>query len=331
MKVMMDRRRFTILTGALLVGPLAAYAQQLPAKIPRIGFLHPASPEDVPRRLPAFLDGLLELGYVEGQNVQVVVRWGEGKLERMPALAAELVDLKVNVIVAGTGAGEMAAHQATRTVPIVMAGSSDPVGDGLVASLGHPGGNITGLSMMAPELGAKRLQLLREMFPAASRVVAVLWNPNYAGMRARYEQVKVAAPTFGLNVTSAEVRDTTELDTAFETIVHEHPEALVLADPFTVSQRARIVEFVAEHRLPAIYESREFVEAGGLMSYGPNIADLYRRAASYVDKILRGAKPGDLPIEQPTKFELVINLKTANALGITVPPALLARANEVIQ
>jgi len=169
------------------------------------------------------------------------------------------------------------------------------------------------------------------MFPEASRVVAVLWNPNYAGMRARYEQVKVAAPTLGLNIRSAEVRDTRELDMAFETIVREHPEALVLADPFTLNQRARIVEFAAEHRLPAIYENSDFVEAGGLMSYGPNVSDLYRRAASYVDKILRGAKPGDLPIEQPTKFELVINLKTANALGITVPPALLARADEVIQ
>jgi putative ABC transport system substrate-binding protein len=328
----MDRRRFVILTGGLFAAPLAAHAQQIPTKIPRIGFLHPASPEGYAgMRLQDFRDGLHELGYVEGQNVQLEVRWGRGKLERMPALASELVDLKVDVIVAGTSAAEMAVHQATRTIPIVMTSSGDPVGDGLVTSLAHPGGNITGLSMMAPEMGAKRLQLMREMFPEASRVVAVLWNPNYAGMRARFEQVKGAAPTLDLAVRSVEVRDTTELEMAFETIVREHPEALVLTDPFTMSQRARIVEFVAEHGLPAIYENSDFVQAGGLMSYGPNLSDLYRRAATYVDKILRGAKPGDLPIEQPTKFELAINLKTAKALGITIPQSLLLRADEVIQ
>jgi putative ABC transport system substrate-binding protein len=314
-----------------LAAPLASFAQQ-PTKIPRIGFLHPASPGGVPgMRLEAFRDALHELGYVEGKNVQLEVRWGEGKLERLPALAAELVQLKVDVIVAATSPSVVAARQATPTIPIVMPVSSDPVGDGLVASLAHPGGNITGLSMMAPELGEKRLQLLRETFPEASRAVAVLWNPAYVGMRARFEQAKVAAPKLGLTVRSVEVRDTRELDVAFEAIVREHPQALVLSDPFTTGQRARIVEFAAEHRLPAIYESSDFVDVGGLMSFGPDISNLYRGAAVYVDKILKGAKPGDLPIEQPTKFELVLNMKAAKALGISFPASILLRADKLIE
>ena len=282
-------------------------------------------------RLEAFRDALHELGYVEGKNVQLEVRWGNGEFERLPALAAELVQLKVDVIVAATSPSVVAARQATPTIPIVMPVSSDPVGDGLVASLAHPGGNITGLSMMAPELGEKRLQLLRETFPEASRAVAVLWNPAYVGMRARFEEAKVAAPKLGLTARSVEVQDTRELDVAFEAIVREHPEALVLSDPFTTSQRARIVEFAAEHRLPAIYESSDFVDVGGLMSFGPNISDLYRRAAAYVDKILKGAKPGDLPIEQPTKFELVLNMKAAKALGISFPTSVLLRADKLIE
>src|SRR5258707_1620681 len=210
--------------------------------------------------------------------------------------------------------------------------SSDPVGDGLVASLARPGGNITGLSLMAPELGGKRLQLLKEVFPKVSHAMAVLWNPDYVGMRARFEQAGVAAPAVGLTVRSVEVRDTPDLDAAFEVIIREHPEALLLlADPFTISQRSRIVEFAAEQRLPAIYETSNFVDVGGLISYGPNISDQFRRAATYVDKILRGAKPADLPIEQPTKFELVINLKTAKALGLTIPQSLLQRADQVIE
>jgi putative ABC transport system substrate-binding protein len=282
-------------------------------------------------RLEAFRDALHELGYVEGKNVQLEVRWGNGEFERLPALAAELVQLKVDVIVAAASPSVLAARKATSTIPIVMPVSSDPVGDGLVASLAHPGGNITGLSMMAPELGEKRLQLLRETFPDASRAVAVLWNPAYAGMRARFEEAKVAAPKLGLTVRSVEVRDTRELDVAFEAIVREHPQALVLSDPFTTGQRARIVEFATEHRLPAIYESSDFVDVGGLMSFGPNISNLYRGAAVYVDKILKGAKPGDLPIEQPTKFELVLNMKTAKALDIKIPQSILLRADRVIE
>jgi putative ABC transport system substrate-binding protein len=327
------RRKFLgAMAGGLLAAPFATFAQQ-PAKIPRIGFLYPGFPEGVGKvGLQAFRDGLRELGYVEGKNLQLEVRWGEGKLERMPSLAAELVQLKVDVIVAATSPSVVAARQATRTIPIVMPTSSDPVGDGLVASLAHPGGNITGLSVMSPELGEKRIQLLKEIFPKVSHPVAVLWNPDYVGMRARFEQARGAAPAVGLTVRSVEVRDTRELDAAFEAITREHPEALLLlVDPFTFSQRSRIVEFAAEHRLPAMYETSDFVDVGGLISYGPIVAHQYRRAATYVDRILRGAKPADLPIEQPTTFELAINMRAAKALGIKIPDSILLRADKVIE
>ena len=329
---MSTRRRevLALLAGALAV-PLASFAQQS-TKIPRVGFIHPAPPGGIPGiRLVAFREAMRELGYVEGKTLVLEVRWGNGEFELVPKLVAELVQLKCDVIVAATAPAEVAAHQATSTIPIVMPVSSDPVGDGLVASLAHPGGNITGLSMMAPEAGEKRMQLLNETFPSASKAVAVLWNPSYVGMLARFEQAKVAAPKLGLTVRSVEVRDSKDLDAAFETVVRERTEALVLTDPFTLSQRARIVEFAAVHRLPAIYESSDFVDAGGLMSFGPNISDLYRRAAIYVDKILKGAKPGDLPVEQPTKFELVLNAKTAKELGITFPASVLSRADRVIE
>jgi ABC-type uncharacterized transport system substrate-binding protein len=326
------RRRLVLaLMAGALTAPFASFAQQ-PTKSARIGFLAPTSPQVLSTRLQAFRDGLRELGYVEGKNLQLEVRWGEGKLERLATLADELVQAKVDVIVAATSPSVVAARQATQTLPIVMPVSSDPVGDGLVASLARPGGNITGLSLMAPELGQKRLQLLQETFPKVSRAVAVLWNPAYVGMRARFEQAQVAAPAAGLTVRSVEVRDTHELDVAFEAIIREHPDGLLLlADPFTFSQRARIVEFGAEQRLPVIYESSDFVDVGGLISYGPNINDMYRRSATYVDKILRGAKPADLPIEQPTKFELVINMRAAKALGITFPESILLRADRVIE
>jgi putative ABC transport system substrate-binding protein len=330
---MTTRRRLVLaLLAGALAAPLASFAQQ-PAKIARIGFLSPASPAGGwDTRLQAFRDGLRELGYVEGKNLQLEVRWGEGKLERLPTLAAELVQLKVDVIVAASSPSVVAASHATRTIPIVMPLSSDPVGDGLVASLARPGGNITGLSVMSPELGEKRIQLLKEMYPKVSHAMAVLWNPDYVGMRARFEQARVAAPAVGLTVRSVEVRDTRELDAAFEAIAREHPEALLLlVDPLTLSQRSRIVEFAAEQRLPAIYETRDFVDVGGLISYGPNGLEQFRRAATYVDKILRGAKPADLPIEQPTKFELVINMRAAKALGIKIPESILLRADKVIE
>ncbi len=328
----MDRRTFIILTSVLPAILRPAQAQR-PSGIARIGFLSPASPAggwDI--RLQAFRDGMRELGYVEGKNFQLEVRWGQGDLKRLPILAAELVQLKVDVIVAATSPAILAAEQATQTIPIVMPLSSDPVGDGLVASLAHPGGNITGLSVMSPEIGEKRIQLLKEMFPKVAHVMDVLWNPDYVGMRARFEQARIAAPEVGLTVRSVEVRDTRELNAAFDAIIREHPEALlILVDPLTLSQRSRIVDFAAEQRLPAIYESSDFVTVGGLISYGPNGLDQFRRAASYVDKILKGAKPGDLPVEQPTTFELVINLTTAKALGIKFPESILLRADKVVE
>jgi len=328
----MDRRTFINLTVVLSAALRSAHAQR-PASVARIGFLSPASPAggwDI--RLQAFRDGLRALGYVEGKNLQLEVRWGEGNLERLPVLAAELIQLKVDVIVAASSPAVIAARQATRTIPIVMPLSSDPVGDGLVASLAHPGGNITGLSVMSVELGEKRIQLLKEMFPRVVRAMDVLWNPDYVGMRARFEQAREAAPLVGLTVRSVEVRDTRELNAALDAIVREHPEALlVLVDPLTLSQRKRIVDFAAEQRLPAIYEASDFVDVGGLVSYGANARDQFRRAASYVDKILRGSKPGDLPIEQPTRFELVLNMSAAKALGIKFPESILLRADRVVE
>jgi putative ABC transport system substrate-binding protein len=323
---------FIVLSGVLPAALRSAYGQR-PAGIARIGFLSPASPAggwDI--RLQAFRDGLRELGYAEGKNLQLEIRWGEGNLERLPILAADLVQMKVNVIVAATSPAVVAARQATRSIPIVMPLSSDPVGDGLVASLAHPGGNITGLSVMSPELGEKRIQLLKEIFPKLSHAMDVLWNPDYVGMRARFEQARAAAPAVGLSVRSVEARDTHELNEALDAIIREHPDALlILVDPLTLSQRSRIVDFAAEQRLPAIYESSDFVDVGGLISYGTNGRDQFRRAASYVDRILRGAKPGDLPIEQPTTFELVINMRAAKALGITIPQSVLIRADRVIE
>jgi putative ABC transport system substrate-binding protein len=326
------RRGFLLALAAWAIAAAPTALAQQPAKIPRIGFLHSGSPQGSETQLQAFRDGMRELGYVEGKNYQLEFRWGEGKLERVPALAAELVQLKVDLIVAATSPSVVAARQATRTIPIVMPLSSDPVGDGLVASLAHPGGNITGLSVMSRELGQKRIQMLREVFSKASLPMDVLWNPDYVGMRARYEQARQVAPAVGLTVQSVEVRDARGLDAAFAAIVREHPDALlILVDPFTRSQRSRIVEFAAAQRIPAMYETSDFVDAGGLISYGPSLPAQYRRAATYVDKILKGAKPADLPIEQPTTFELAINMKAAKALGIKIPDSILLRADRVIE
>jgi len=284
------------------------------------------------RFLEDFRSGLRDLGYVEGKNVQLEIRWGEGKLDRLPGLADELVKLNVDVIVAVNSPSVIAAKRATQTIPIVMPVSSDPVGDGLVASLARPGGNITGLSLMSPELGAKRLQLLKEALPKLSRPVAVLWNPDYVGMAARFRQAQVVAPSVGFGVRSVEVRDSGELERALETMDRERPDALViLADPLTVSQRMRIVEYAAQERLPVMYEVSQFVDAGGLMSYGPDTDKVVARAADYVDKILKGAKPGDLPIEQPDRFELVVNIRSAKQLGIAFPQSILLQADRVVE
>jgi putative ABC transport system substrate-binding protein len=331
---MPSRRQVAVAFGGLFAGvPLAGFAQRSPPKIARIGYLEASMPQNGSSRfLEAFRQGLRDLGYVEDKNVQLEIRWGEGKLERLPALADELVRLNVDVIVAVNSPSVIAAKQATPTIPIVMPLSSDPVGDGLVASLARPGGNITGLSVMSPELGAKRIQLLKQTFPKLTRPVAVLWNPDYVGMSARFRQAQRAAPAIGMGIRSVEVRDSRELELAMESMDRERPDALlILADPLTTDQRLRIVEFAATERLPAMYETSRFVDAGGLMSYGPNTDKIVSRAAAYVDKILKGAKPADLPIEQPATFELVINLKSAKALGIAIPEAILLQADRVIQ
>jgi putative ABC transport system substrate-binding protein len=323
------RRLLAALAASALAAPFATLAQ----KIPVVGYMSPVVPQNgSDPRFEAFRQGMRELGYMEGKNYRLEVRWGEGHLERMPEIAAELVRMKVDVIVAFSSPSYLAAKQATKTIPIVMPVVSDPVGDGIVASLAHPGGNITGMSLMAPELSAKRLQLLKEVLRQNSRTVAVLWNPAYKGMGARFRETKNVAPAVGMDIRSMEVSNLRDMEAAFDAVNRERPDGiLLLVDPLTLSLRDRIVEFAREKRLPAIYETREFVDVGGLMSYGPNVLAQNRRAAVYVDKILKGAKPGDLPIEQPTQIELVVNLRTARALGISIPQSILATADQIIQ
>jgi len=328
-----DRRTFLAGTGAvLLAAPFGAEAQQA-AKIARIGWLG-NSPSDLPHLREAFLQGLRDLGYVEGRNVVIEYRYAQGKPERFPALAAELVALKVDVIVVPNTPPALAAKQATRTLPIVFAFAVDPVTDGLVTSLARPGGNVTGLSNLAPELGGKRLELLTQAVPGVTRV-AVLWQPGGPAERTEKDiltRAEVAGRALGLRLQFVEARGPADVDRAFSDMTRARAGALnVLGSPMFTSERRRLVDLAAKHRLPAVYGRREYVDAGGLMSYAPNFADLFRRAATYVDKILKGAKPGDLPVEQPSKFDLIINLKTAKALGLTIPPSLLGRADEIIQ
>jgi ABC-type uncharacterized transport system substrate-binding protein len=326
------RRDFLIAAGALLAAPLAAEAQQA-AKVARIGYLS-TNLAALPNRPEAFRQGLRDLGYVEGRNLVIEYRYAEGKVEQLPALAAELVALKVDVIVASGTLAALAAKQATSTLPIVFSPAGDPVGSGLVTSLARPGGNVTGLSAFAPELVGKRLELLKQAVPGVSRV-AVLWQPGAFGERAEMDTLKraeVAARDLGVPLQFVEARGPADFDRAFSDMTRARAGALtVLASNMFNSERRRLVDLAAKNRLPALYSARELVDAGGLMSYGANLADLNRRAATYVDKILKGTKPADLPVEQPTKFELVINLKTAKALGLTIPQSVLARADEVIQ
>src|SRR5688572_11708052 len=329
----MDRRRFllTALVGAL-AEPFAAEAQQA-AQIARIGWLG-INRAASPHLSEAFRQGLRDLGYVEGRNVMIEYRDAEGKLERLPVLAAELVALKVDVIVAGPTPATLAAKQATRTIPIVFASGGDPVTDGLVTSLARPGGNVTGLSGLSPELAGKWLEQLKLAVPEVSRVAA-LWQPGGVGERTEKDMRKgaeVAARALGVRLHFVEARGPEDFDRAFSEMTRARAGALtVLASPMLFSERRRLVDLAAKNRLPAVYPLREYVDAGGLMSYGANAADLYRRVATYVNRILKGTKPGDLPIEQPTNFELVVNLKTAKALGLTIPPSLLARADQVIE
>ena len=317
---------------SLLTTPLATHAQQA-TTVHRIGRLLSGSSSSDRHLVEAFRQGLRDLGYVEGQNLVVEYRYAEGSQERLPALAAELVQLQVEVIVAGGSTTIRAAQHATRTIPIVMAGTGDAVAAGFVASLAHPGGNITGLSDLSADLPGKRLELLKETVPQSVRI-AVLTQPVAPLPAPWLHDLTVAAQTLGVHLHVVEVRQAEELASAFAALAQARADALlVVADTLVLNrQRARVVaDLAAQHRLPAMYNWREYVDAGLLMSYGPSQLDMQRRAAVYVAKILKGAKPADLSVEQPTKFELVINLKTAKALGITVPPALLLLADEVIQ
>jgi putative ABC transport system substrate-binding protein len=327
----MGRRRFllTSLAGVLIV-PLAAEAQQA-TKVAQIGYLSGPSLSANAARIEAFRQGLRELNYVEGENIIIEWRSTDGKLDRLPALATELVRLKVAVIVTSGGAPTRRAKESTSTIPIVMTNDPDPVGDGFVASLARPGGNITGLSSFAPELSGKRLEILREVVPKLSRV-AVLGSSTATGYAQTLKEIEPAAKAFKMQLQVLDVLHAKDIETAFQAASKGRAQGvLTLNSAILGSQRAQIAELAVKKRLPGMYHQSDFVEAGGLMSYGVNIPDLNRRAASYVDKILKGTRPGDLPIEQPTKFELVINLKSAKALGLTIPPSLLARADQVIE
>jgi ABC-type uncharacterized transport system substrate-binding protein len=325
-----DRRAFIgTLASGLLAAPLAGEAQ--PAeKMYRIAFLSPTSPSDA-GRLAAFREGLRELSYVEGQNIAIESRWAEGNYDRLPGLAAELVRFKVDIIVTYGTPASQAAKRATGTIPIVMAGAIDPVASGLVTIVARPGGNLTGLSLMAPELVGKQLEILKDVVPKISRV-ALLGNPANPGNAPQVRHAQDAARALGLRLQPLEARGPSDIDSAFAAITSEQAGAvIVLVDSMLLDHRTRIADLAARRRLPAVYGLSDHVEAGGLMAYGPNRLDIFRRAATYVDKILKGAKPGDLPVEQPTKFALVINLKTAKALGLTIPPSLLQRADQVIE
>jgi putative ABC transport system substrate-binding protein len=327
----MKRREFiTLLGGAAAAWPLAARAQQ-PA-MPVIGFINPSSADSWESRLRVFRQGLKETGFIEGENVAVEYRWAENQFDRLPALAAELVRRQVAVIVTtGSPAAALAAKAATTTIPLVFGVAEDPVRSGLVASLARPGGNATGVNFFSTELMGKRLEILREMVPATTRV-AVLVNPADAAGETMLKDVEAATHAMGLQIQVLNANTSHEIDAAFATFVRERPDALfVTGGPFLISRRVQLALLAARHMVPASYGAREYVEIGGLMSYGANVADAYRQVAVYAGRILKGAKPADLPVMQSTKFELVINLQAARVLGLTVPPTLIARADEVIE
>jgi len=325
-----SRRTFvTALTGGALAAPLAAGAQ--PQTVPRIGWLGGPSRETAQPFTRPFLQALQDLGWVEGRNIAIEWRFAAGRAERLPGLAAELVRLGVALIVVPSTPTALAARNATSTIPLVTVGGNDPVALGLVASLARPGGNITGLTAsLGPEIAGKQLELLRETVPKATRVF-VLWNPATPGNALTLRQAEVTARALGVELQPLEARSSTDYDAAFATMAAKRPGALlVLGDVMFVTHRARITELAAKHRLPAMYAQREFVVDGGLMSYSAKLTENFRRAATYVDRILKGARPADLPIERPTTFELVINSKTARALGLTIPPSVLSQADQII-
>jgi ABC-type uncharacterized transport system substrate-binding protein len=322
-----------VLAVGLTLAPLGPAAAQPPEKMPRVGYLNPGSSSDPMRlrRFEAFRQGLRELGYVEGQNIVLEPRWAEGQYARYPALAADLVRLKVHVIVAIGGAATKAAKQVTSTLPIVMSTVTEPVESGLVASLGRPGANVTGTSMMAADLVGKQFEVLKQTVPEVSRV-ALLWNPANPGGAAQVREAEATARAVGVRLQALEARGPQDIDSAFAAMTRERAGALVvLADAILYNQRKQIAELATKSRLPSASALSDYAEAGGLIAYSANSLDLERRSATFVDKILRGAKPADLPVEQPTKFELVINLKTAKALGLTIPQSLLVRADQVIE
>jgi putative ABC transport system substrate-binding protein len=319
----------SVLAFVLVVTGAVAQAQQT-KKVPRIGVLSGGSRSSTTASTEAFRQGLRELGYLEGQNVAIEYRYAEGKLDRLPALAAELAASRVDVIVAQAPAAVRAAKNASGTIPIVMAHGGDPVAQGFVASLARPGGNITGLSNFSAELSGKRLELLREAFPKVSRIAAI-WNPDAPGPVLSFKELEIAAKALKVPLQSLQVRGPNDFEGAFQAAREQAGSLVVIQDVVTVTHLKRIVELAAMHRLPAIYMEEEWAEAGGLISYGVNQPDLHRRAAAYVDKILKGAKPADLPVEQPIKFELVINLKAAKQIGLTIPQSVLYRADKVIK
>jgi putative tryptophan/tyrosine transport system substrate-binding protein len=321
----------SILVAAMLLVTAGLVEAQQPTKIPRIGFLTAGSSSTIPARIDAFRQGLRELGYVEDKNIVIEWRFGEGKLDRLPALVSELVRLKVDVILSAGAAVTRPAKDATRTIPIVMAQDTDPVGNGFVASLARPGGNITGLSSYSAELNGKRLELLKEIVPKLSRL-AVVGESTYPGNAQSLKETELAAGALKVQLQYLDVLDPKDIETAFrETSKGRADGVLLLQSAVLNSQRKQTADLATKSRLPAIYYAPEFLDAGGLMSYAASITDLYRRAATYVDKILKGAKPADLPVEQPKKFELIISLKAAKQIGLTIPPNVLVRADQVIK
>jgi len=322
----------SILIAVVLLAFRVAVEAQQPKKVPRIGYLSVSSPSAMSTRTEAFRQGLRELGYVEGKNIVIEWRSAEGKRDRLPSLAAELVRLKVDIIVTAGPPATRSAKEATVTIPIVFAQDGDPVASGFVASLARPGGNITGLSTLAPELSGKRLELLKEIVPRLSRV-AVLGNSTNPANAQVLKETELAAGVFGVKLQYLDVLDPKDIETAFRAASKGRADAVLMtvSGGVVLSQRTQVVELAAKSRLPAMYIIREYVETGGLMSYGVSLIDLDRRAATYVDKILKGAKPADLPVEQPTKFEFIINLTAAKQIGLTIPPNVLVRADKVIK
>ena len=328
----MKKKITTVALCALLFALSVNAEAQQPKKIAKIGLLAPSTPAAAAHLVEAFRQGMRELGYVEGKTFVLELRHGEARADRLPEIARELVGLKVDVIVTATDVAIAAVKRETQTIPLVMGNSSDPVGTGFVASLAHPGGNVTGLSNMSPDLSGKRLELLKEVVPALSRV-AFLWNPDVRGNLLDYKETEGAASSLHLQLESVEVVRAEDFDRAFSAITKDRAQALIMpaANPLAFANRGQIASFAQKNRLPSMYAQEQYVDAGGLMSYGPSTPDLHRRAATYVDKILKGAKPADLPVEQPTKFEFVINQKTAKQIRVTIPQSLLYRADKVIK